>query len=235
MIASIKKEVLRRGITRLCHFTPSRNLAHIATGKEGILATKWLEEDERGVFTKTDLERLDGYKGHICCSVEFPNTWYFDKARSKDPLFKDWVVLFIDPKYLWLLGTRFCPRNAAANYGRSVLEGEKGFLSLFADSVSGASGRTFTRLPTHLPCCPTDDQAEVLIPDRIAKGDILAIGVRNRTQAKNEATRLRLMNLPIDSFQFVIALDLFDKHTLSQLIRSGKRPPETLWTPGDKS
>jgi ssDNA thymidine ADP-ribosyltransferase DarT-like protein len=234
MIASIKKEVLHRGITRLCHFTPSRNLAHIASGDEGILATKYLEEDERRVFTKTDLERLDGHKGYLCCSIEYPNSWYFDKARLKDFLFKDWVVLFVEPKYLWLPGTRFCPRNAAANYGRGILEGEKGFLALFADSVSGAGGETFTRSSTHLSCCPTDDQAEVLIPDQIAKSDIVAIGVRTKTQAKNETTRLRLMNLLIDSFQFVIAPDLFDKLALSQLIRSGKRPPETLWTPGDR-
>ena len=235
MIASIKKEVLRRGITRLCHFTPSRNLAHIASGKEGILATKRLERDERGIFTKTDLERFDGYTDHICCSIEYPNAWYFEKARSKDPLFKDWVVLFIDPKYLWLSGTHFCPRNAAANYGRSVLNGESGFLALFADSISGAGGRTFHRSSAHLLCCPTDDQAEVLIPDRIAKSDILAIGVKTETQAKNETARLRLLNLLEDSFQFVIATDLFNKRVLSQLIRSGKRPKETPWISGGKS
>src|SRR2546425_5310110 len=173
MIASIKKEVLRRGITRLCHFAPSRNLAHIASGNEGILATKHLEEDERRVFTKTDLARLDGHKGYICCSIEYPNSWYFDKARLKDSLFKDWVVLFINPKYLWLPGARFCPRNAAANYGKDISEGEKGFFALFARSISGAGGQTFTRSPTRLDCCPTDDQAEILIPDRIVKSDIL--------------------------------------------------------------
>ena len=235
MIASIRHEATRRGITRLCHFTPSRNLVHIASGTEGILATKRLRESERRVFTPTDLARLDGHGGHISCSIEYPNAWYFDKARSKDILFKDWVVLFINPRYLWLPGARFCPRNAAANCGGSVLEGEKGFLALFANSVTGAGSRTFNRLTTHLPCCPTDDQAEVLIPDQIAKSDILAIAVKTETQAKNEASRFRLIGLPIGSFRLIIAPELFEKRSLSQLIRSGNRPQETPWTPRGKT
>ena len=35
--------------------------------------------------------------------MEYPNAWYFDRARAKAALFKDWVIIFIDPKYLWLL------------------------------------------------------------------------------------------------------------------------------------
>ena len=127
MIASIKREAMHRGITRLCHFTPSRNLIHIASGEQGILATEKLKATERGVFTPTDLERLDRHEGYISCSMEYPNAWYFDRARAKAALFKDWVIIFIDPKYLWLPGTRFCPRNAASQYGRDISEGAKAF------------------------------------------------------------------------------------------------------------
>jgi hypothetical protein len=231
VIAAIHNEVMRRGITRLCHFTPSRNLAHIASGEEGIFATKNLNKDERRIFTPTDLKRLDGHEGYISCSIEYPNVWYFDKARARETLFKDWVILFIDPRYLALLGTRFCPRNAAANYGREVVGGEQGFFALFADSIAGAGSNNFRRSTTHLSCCPTDDQAEVLIPDQIAKKDILAIGVKTETQAKNEAVRFRLMSLPTDSFRFIIAPNLFEKQTLSQLIRSGKKAKEISWIP----
>ena len=228
MTARIKQDVIRRGITRLCHFTPSRNLAQIAIGKEGILATGKLEEDERRVFTPTDLERLDGHKNHISCSVEYPNAWYFDKAYLRDALFRDWVVLLIAPKYLWQPGTLFCPRNAATDYGRNILSGEEGFSSLFADSIRGARGRTFRRFPSHLSCCPTDDQAEVLVPDRIAKSDILGIVVRTQKQAKDEIARFRIIGLPTDAFPFIIAPTLFKKHKLSNLIRSGVRPEEKL-------
>lgn len=234
MISSIRNEILQRRITRLCHFTPSRNLAHIASGKEGILATKNLEKDERKIFTPTDLKRLDGHEDYISCSIEYPNVWYFDKAQAREMLFKDWVILFIDPRYLWLPGTRFCPRNAAASYGRNVLEGEQGFLSLFGDSIIGAGNRTFRRSATHLPCCPTDDQAEILIPDQIAKKDILAIGVKTETQAKNETVRFQLMSLPTDSFRFIITPDLFEKQILSKLIRSGKKAKETSWLSMDE-
>lgn len=229
MIETIKQEVESRGITRLCHFTPSRNLVHILTGTTGILATKKLQKDERSVFTSTDLKRLDGHEACICCSIEYPNAWYFDKAKSKDELFKDWVVLFINPKYLWLPGTRFCRRNAASSSGKSVAEGEQAFFSVFAQSVSGAGGQNFTRSNTHLACCPTDNQAEVLIPDQIGTADILAIVVPTETQAKNEAARLSILGVPGDRFNFVIAPTLFDKQSLSNSIRSGKRPIETHW------
>jgi hypothetical protein len=234
MIASIKLEVERRRITRLCHFTPSRNLIHILTGTMGILATKNLRENERSAFTQIDLERLDRHEGYICCSVEYPNAWYSDRARSKDILFKDWVILLINPHYLWLSGTRFCPRNAASGYGRSIAEGEAAFSAMFAKSITGAYGKTFTRLDTHLSCCPTDNQAEVLIPDQVGIADILGIAVSTKTQAKNEAARLRLLYKPEDRFNFVIAPDLFDKNTLSNSIRSGKRPVETSWISGDE-
>jgi len=232
--ARIKQDVIRRGITRLCHFTPSRNLAHIVNGDEGILATGKLEEDERRVFTATDLERLDGHESHISCSIEYPNAWYFDKAHLRDTLFRDWVVLLIDPKYLWRSDTRFCPRNAAANYGRDVLNGEEGFFSLFADSIVGARGITFRRSSSHLLCCPTDNQAEVLVPDQIAKSDILGIVVRTQRQARDEIARLRIMGLSPGYFRFIIAQALFEKSNLSNLIRSGIRPEEKMWELSDE-
>jgi hypothetical protein len=234
MIASIKREAMHRGITRLCHFTPSRNLIHIASGEQGILATEKLKEAERNVFTPTDLERLDRHEGYISCSIEYPNAWYFDRARAKEALFKDWVIIFIDPKYLWLPGTRFCPRNAASQYGRDISEGAKAFLALFAGSVRGANGQTFSRSPMHLPCCPTNDQAEVLISDRIDMTDILAIAVATAIQARNELVRLQLVNVPEERFKFVVAPDLFKKQTLSTLIRLGKRPLETSWVLREK-
>lgn len=234
MIEKIRLEVERREITRLCHFTPSRNLLHIASGTLGVLATRRLKGDERAVYNPTDLQRLDQHEGHICCSIEYPNAWYFDQARGKDVLFLDWVILMICPSYLWAAGTRFCPHNAAKNYGRDVAEGHSAFVAMFADSVQGAYGRTYVRTPRRLPCCPTDEQAEVLIRDRIDLADILAIAVPNESQARNEVVRLRLAKAPLDRFKFVIAPEVFDKRKLSQHIRSGTRPIETGWVPRKK-
>ena len=60
MIEAIRRDAERRGTTRLCHFTPSRNLQHIAANRAGILATGQLTNDERATFNPTDLLRLDG-------------------------------------------------------------------------------------------------------------------------------------------------------------------------------
>src|SRR5713101_5854901 len=171
MNASIKAEAQRRGITRLCHFTPSRNLGQILIGNVGILATKKLGEDERSVYAPNDLQRMDGFVDHICCTIEYPNAWFFEQARAKEILFKDWVILFIHSRYLWSKGIRFCHRNAAASFGADVAEGDAAFQRMFVQRTVGARGLTFFRTAGRLASCPTDEQAEVLVPDTISMAD----------------------------------------------------------------
>jgi len=161
MTLEIEKSATARGITRLCHFTPSRNLLHIAAGKVGVLSTSALENEERAAFNPTDVARLDGQRGHICCSIEYPNAWYFDKARAQGDIFPDWVVLLVDPKYLWSQGTLFSPRNAAAEYGRYIAEGINAFEAMFANEVVGTGRRVYRRTASQSLACPTDQQAEV--------------------------------------------------------------------------
>ena len=230
MNSEVHNAAVGRRITRLCHFTPARNLAHIVCDEVGVLATKHLKRNERKVFNPTDLERLDGYESHICCSIEYPNAWYFDMARAKEHLFPDWAVILIRPDYLWRKDTKFCPRNAAALHGSAVRSGLEGFNALFADSVTGSGGKTRTRSSARLDCIPTDEQAEVLVQDTIVLRDILAVAVRDATQARNETARLRIIgaSTPI---KFVIAPDIFDKRKLSQLLIEGKRPLEEKWNP----
>ena len=229
MNARIKAEVQRRGITRLCHFTPSRNLGQILIGNVGILATQKLKDDERSIYAPTDLARLDGLADHICCTIEYPNAWYFDKARAKEVLFKDWVVLLIDPKYLWVKGTRFSSRNAAAAFGADVAEGEAAFQKIFADTTVGAYGKTFVRSVQRLDSCPTDEQAEVLVPDTISIANIIGVAVQSDAQARNEMVRIQLLKVPQpvqDRLRFVVAPDLFDKYQLSSSLKLGRRPEE---------
>lgn len=231
MIDEIYREALRRRITRLCHFTPSRNLLHIASGGTGILSTRSLKEAERLIYNPTDLERLDNHENYICCSIQYPNPWYFQKARSSEPLFLDWVVLLINPHYLWLKGTCFCPRNAAAGSGRMIGEGIDVFKSLFADSVEGAYGKKFIRSSSRLPSCPTDDQAEVLISDCVTQNDIIAFAVQSEEQAKRECERLRLIGVNLNQLRVIIAPLLFDKDRLSATLKSGQCHSETEWSP----
>ena len=223
VIESIEAEAAKRGITRLCHFTPSRNLGHIVSDPQGLLASRHLEEDEKAVFNPTDSARLDGYPDHLCCSIQYPNAWYFRKARENESLFRDWVVVFIKGRYLWQEGTKFCPRNAAANYGRGVGEGRAAFAALFAQSVAG-SGRTYERGPNHPAFLPTDEQAEVLIRDAVAHEDVMGIAVRDHAQAKREVARLTIQGLTPP--RMVAVPEFYSPGRLSTLLRGGRVPAE---------
>ena len=228
MIASIRNKATRRGITRLCHFTPSRNLGHIAEDPRGILASRHLAEDQKAVFNPTDSARLDGFPDHVCCSIQYPNAWYFRRARAQERLFKDWVVLLIAPHYLWHTGTKFCPRNAATGHGRLVRYGAGAFEGLFAETVEGQ--RTFSRGSQRLASLPTDEQAEVLIPDRVERRDVIGIAVRDEAQAKRELARLELLGRR--SPPLAIAPDFFEPYRLSGLLRTGRIPVERKYPPG---
>ena len=221
-ISSIQKEAEDRGITRLCHFTPSRNLGHIASDPRGLLASHHLKDDEKTIFNPTDVERLDGHADHLCCSIQYPNAWYFRTARGKEMLFRDWVVVFIKSRYLWQAGTKFCPRNAAAGHGRSVREGTAAFVGLFAQSVEGH--RPYVRGPRHPAFLPTDEQAEVLVPDLIRHDDVIGVAVRHEAQAKRESAALKLLGRKPPRI-FVVP-EFYNPSRLSGLLRAGRTPAE---------
>jgi hypothetical protein len=224
----IAEQILNRGITRLCHFTPSRSLAHILSGRSGIRPSIELSDDERAIFNPTDLRRLDNHASHICCSIEYPNGWYMARARDAEKLFPDWVVIFVKPTVLSLPGTLFCPRNAASGSGRFLRPGVEAFDSMYAQEIDGAYGRTYTRGPKHLTCSPTDDQAEVLVPVRIPVEDITGVAVSSAQQGVEERVRLGVLGIDIAGLEFVVAPTLFQKNALSSAIRSGTRPTESL-------
>ena len=226
MIAAIRDRANQRGVTRLCHFTPSRNLGHIAADRTGVLSSARLETDERRVFNPTDRERLDGFPDHVSCSIQYPNAWYFRKARQKDQLFRDWVVLLIRPHYLWHSGTKFCPRNAAAGGGEDVAEGLAAFESMYAPSVRGARGITYRRLLLHPSWLPTDEQAEVLIPDMVEHDDLLGVAVADEEQGRLEARRL--VYFGVEPPPIHVAPDFFDPYALSTNLRNGGVLEETL-------
>jgi hypothetical protein len=226
MTASIQAKATTRGISRLCHFTPSRNLLHIATDPNGILSTSALHQDEKAILNATDLARYDQHPTHVCCSIQYPNAWYFKKARNNGhTLFADWVVVLIKPDHLWAKGTRFCERNAAANWGRGIAEGESAFDSMFKDQVSGAYNRVYSRGPNHPSWLTTDEQAEVLIPDRVAREDILGVAVASDAQARREHARLTQLQADVPAV-FVVPEFFDEPRKLSALLRAGRRPAE---------
>lgn len=224
MNLAIKKAAKSRGITRLCHLTPSHNLLHIATDQTGILDSERLAKDHEATFNPVDQERLDGFHDHVCCSVQYPNAWYLRKVRENDKIFLDWVVLIIKPDYLWRPNTKFSPRNAAASHGSLVLEGNEGFERLFSEKTSGAGGQTFSRGISHPDFLPTDEQAEVLIPGPIAQSDILGVVVSDKSQAKRERARLEALGMRLR--RCYVSPELFDPVRLSGMLRTGNLPSE---------
>jgi hypothetical protein len=223
----IKDETLRRGISRLCHFTQSRKLSHILSDLDGVWSTSKLQEKAPDLLDQTDKIRLDGHLEHICCSVEYPNTWYLSKIRDNDPVFKDWVIAFLNPALLWRDKTLFSPRNSAADGGALIRSGYAGFSRLFVPSLVGARGMTFARKAEMLPCCPTDDQAEVLVYEHVSRSDIIGIGVLSEEQARAE--ELRLSFIPSATAPtFYVVPDIFTARW-SNLVRRGIRPKETIY------
>lgn len=221
----IQRECQRRGITRLCHFTQSRNFAHILGDCGGILSTQHLKE--AGLpHNPTDTDRWDGCEDLVCCSVEFPNVKYFATVQRRDRLFKDWVVLIIKPDYLWMPGTNFCPINAATARGDHIGKGYDSFLSLF-DLTVPRNPRD-RRPESHLQCAPTNIQAEVLVPSPICLDGITAIAVCDEHQARREICRASLQGHSIDK-DILLVPDFYQKRPLAIAIQGGNRVTETIF------
>ena len=222
----IEQAATKRRIMRLCHFTLSRNLVHIATDPKGLRSTKDLADDEAD-FTSTDIQRVDGFTDHVCCSIMYPNVWYLEMARDRMPQ-EDWVVLFIKTHYLWKPGTKFCQCNAATEGGARVSEGIDAFNAMFEQDVS-AKGNSFKRKSYPYPSfLPTDLQAEVLIPGSIAREDLLGIAFSDETRARDEDVRLKALN--IDVSDKVIAPAFFNKEQFVVTLRRGLLPYEKVYT-----
>ncbi|CAN5889712.1 DUF4433 domain-containing protein [soil metagenome] len=223
----VQQACIARGITRVCHFTQARNLPAILTDPRGIRSAADLAADAPDVLNRNDPLRLDGKPAHICCSIEYPNTWNFRQFRDRERFFQDWVVLVVDPSVLWHTSTYFSSCNAAAATAQHV-QGVAGFETLFAPAVRGSRGRTFERTPEMPACCPTNDQAEGLVEGNIARSLIRAIAVATDTQAEQERARLRLVP-GVPELTWIVAPSFFTGDW-SRLIRKGLRPPERVFT-----
>lgn len=66
MISAIAEEVCGRGITRLCHFTPTRNLVHLVAERADLLSRSQLENGVAEAYTATDPQRWDGGCPIVC-------------------------------------------------------------------------------------------------------------------------------------------------------------------------
>jgi hypothetical protein len=222
---AIRADAQRRQVTRLCHFTPSRKLLHILTQTGALLPTQQIRERYPDLLDVTDNQRIDGRLDCICCSIQYPNVWYFRRVKDADILFKDWVIICLHPSLLWERDALFAPRNAAARGGTLLQPGWTGWRAMFQDQVQGMGNRVYTR--QQLPdSCPTDDQAEVLIPDPIPTQYIHTIIVSSAQQLREEQTRLQVLRLEV-AVEWRVAPALFTRGC-SDLLRRGRIPEEEV-------
>lgn len=223
MSEEIKEDAMRRSIQRLCHFTPSVNLLHVL--KSGYLKDRaTLDKEQNPVVNPTDDLRLDGHRETICCSIEYPNTYYLDVVSKREKIFDGWVILLLAPELLWTPKTLFCEKNAAFDNGRLIKAGLNGYQSMYPQEARG-----FSRKLTHLPCCPTDMQAEVLIPGPIHISKVIGMAMHSVEQVKTEIVRWEVLGISRPKIPLFVAPNLFSKIDLRNDIWLGRRPAESVY------
>lgn len=207
----IQNMIKKRGVTRLCHMTEVDNLVSILENHTGILANDYLSKE---LFHRNDMDRLDGKTDYISTSIQYPNMWYYNYKKNQG----DWCVIFIDAAICRRENTLFCPVNAAAGRGAYLGVGVNSLRYLFGDNVKGR-----VRTKNMLNCCPTDNQAEVMIYKEIPVSFIKGIGFET----------MEAIDRFIDTAQeqgiewppLYLAPTLFST-SLSRYIRAGVTPEE---------
>ncbi|MEB7038675.1 DarT ssDNA thymidine ADP-ribosyltransferase family protein [Staphylococcus gallinarum] len=224
MIQSIIKE---RNITRLCHFTKSKNLPFILgegmDSENGILANSFISD--LSYLNKTDENRFDKHEEYICTSIQYPNCYYFSTVvkKSQEEIFNEWIILGINPNIISDT-TKFCQVNAATKGGRMVRKGNDAFESIFNKKVTGK--KTLDRNNLYPKNVPTDIQAEVLIYGKIPKQQITSLIFPTEEHAKREILRLELCGVSISDYEIIVSKCLFEKKEIVLLLQSGKIPEE---------
>lgn len=209
----------KRGVTRLCHFTKLQNLTHIITSESGILASCAICQDTKNV---NDISRYDGELDFVCCSVQYPNSWFLDKSmcNNSDLIFREWTVLCINLDILRNRTAKFCPCNASKSHGAYINNDMNKIESIFANTVPTFR---YPRPSGMLPCCPTDGQAEILIESNIPRKYISGIIVGNEDVAKRVYSILKMYS--IKYIDIYIAPDVLTPRW-SKMIKEGRLPDE---------
>jgi hypothetical protein len=230
--AAVAAQLAAMPLERLAHFTPARNLPNIIA--DGYLrSVADMDSDVRACYSPTDRERLDGYPDKVCCSLQYPNGFYFAKARTKQDAvnYPDWVCLLMDKMTAATQGTLFTPRNAAASSHKPTA-GAQALLSCYAPSVTGSWGVTRSRGAQHDPRSPTDVQAEVLVTAPIPLSAVRAIVVPTAESAREEHARLLQLGLvPPAAIRWVVCAGMFNKDSITNAVFSSRHLSETPWVP----
>lgn len=204
-----------RGVSRLVHFTQSRNLPSIlADGELRDVAS--MRSDPFRTFAASDDVRADGHPDKLSFSIEYPNAYYLRDARQRTHGFPDWIALLLQPHIAAKAGALFSPYNAA-NGGAPRVTGRTGVEACYAPTIRYA--RVVHRALTHDPRCPTDIQAEVLIPGPIPLSDVIGIVVESAEDAHLERDRLTHLHHDPDRLKWLVSPGLFQIPQVFRAVR----------------
>lgn len=215
--------------TRLIHFTPAKNLPHIL--RDGQLrSSQDLAQNASWVFAPTDQRRFDAHPDHLCCSIEYPNAYYRERARNRAEYrnYRDWVHLVLDRDLVATPGALFSGGNAATGSGVHLAPGAHALRSLWSNP---SSPRRFPRRATHLPASPTDLQAEALIPGPVPVTAVRMVITETAEAAHKQFRLLQRIGLQPQALQWGVAPALYDPTVLAGYVHRGERPREDRWIP----
>lgn len=227
---TVADALARLALTRLTHFTPARNLWHIA--EEGqIRSSKDLADNAPDYFTPTDRQRFDQHPDKVCCNFEYPNGYYLAIARQQPAFvnYPNWVCLLLDAGLVMRPGTLFCCCNSAKGSGAYARKGGQALLDCYAPI--GQLDSRWTRGQHHHPGASTDLQAEALVPGPIDLSHLRGIAVASHGDARQLYGDLDRHQLSPERFRWVVAPVFFQRNTLSIRVRYGGMLSEETWTP----
>lgn len=213
--ALFQREIARRGIQHLVHFTTTINLLSIfeqgrvlcrdAIDRLGIDCPELAPQD---YIDYMDSQRLDGLTEYVNLSVERPNRFLLRTFQRRNDLsWFTWCILRINAKHIYRDSTLFSVTNAAsraaANYG---IDGSfENFTALFQDTVATRKHTLRRgRLPPHFT---TDVQAEVLVKNAIPVEDVHQVCFRTKDNLQETRAAFSLQGFNTDNF--VVTPDLF--------------------------
>jgi len=206
-----KREIEKRKISGLFHFTPTIHLFGIFE-LGGLVSRAELEKLGKHELTDCinypDKLRLDGKKDYINLSITKPNYFLLKDKKNRyrnDPTMEKWCIIEIDPKYIYYRDTMFSVTNAASTAARKIvgIDGKfETFKKIFAEEIDLG----YKKIPrdNKPPNVPTDIQAEVLVKDKIKIEDFISIYFENKEDLVITKQALKIIDEIRDKIDFSI-------------------------------
>lgn len=207
------KFIHERQIEYLVHFTLTKHLAGIV--EQGCIYPRSIVKTlELDFIQFPDDLRLDYKEDYINLSIGRPNRFLFRKfqERLKECPDVSWCILKIIPDYIYAKDTLFSVSNAASSFSKNVygISGDFEKLQmLYKETLTIGNMFNSWKINRHglHSSFPTDNQAEVLVKDKIAYEDVLNVCFQNEEELKNTISAFKILKL--DTSKFIVDDSIF--------------------------